>query len=257
MMPVISVIMVVKDEINYIKDAIQSILNQNLKAFELIIIDGGSADGTKEIIASFDDPRVIKLYTEASFVDSKNIGIERARGEYITFMDGDDISHPDRLYEQYKFLKAHPEVDLFGTHCYVDKGERMGESCPPAEHEDIVKLLYKDSPFIHSTVMVKKKVLQEAGLYRTKYYCEDYDLFVRIAQKYRTANIPLKLVTRNHHQDSLGNKIKRSRAYINRLKVQLQAVRLLGFRPICIVYITKTLVSIAVAFIRETVYEIN
>ena len=115
----ISIIMATYNAQDYIRPAIESILNQTLKNFEFFIIDDGSSDSTKEIIADFaaKDSRVIPIYNEDNLGQprSRNKAIELAKGEFIAIMDADDISLPLRLERQVKYLQAHPNVVLVGT----------------------------------------------------------------------------------------------------------------------------------------------
>ena len=112
----ISVVMVVRDEELYIAEAIQSILDQTFRDFELIVVDDNSTDRTREIINSFDDSR-IRLHNNPNTPGKSgglNHGCLLARGKYIAHMDGDDISLPDRLQLQYDFMEKHPDIGIVG-----------------------------------------------------------------------------------------------------------------------------------------------
>ena len=100
----------------YLQEAIESILNQTFKDFEFIIINDGSTDKTLEIIKSFTDPR-IKLITQENrgIIYSLNKGITESRGKYIARMDADDISLPERLEKEYRFLEQNPNYGIVGT----------------------------------------------------------------------------------------------------------------------------------------------
>ncbi len=112
----ISVVMVVRDEELYVTEAIQSILDQTFRDFELIVVDDNSTDRTREIINSFDDGR-IHLHKNPNTPGKSgglNHGCFLARGKYIAHMDGDDISLPDRLQLQYDFMEKHPNIGVVG-----------------------------------------------------------------------------------------------------------------------------------------------
>ena len=115
-MQLVSVIMPVFEAVNWIKTSIKSILLQNYKNFELIIIDGGSQDGTIDIIDKIKDDR-IRLFKldEKSFIKKLNYGIMQAKGDWVIRMDADDISHSDRIYEQMNFIANHPGTAFVGV----------------------------------------------------------------------------------------------------------------------------------------------
>ena len=119
MPPKVSVVMPVYNDERYLAEAIASVLGQTYADFELIIVDDGSTDGSRAIIEEYAlrDSRVVPILLPGNLGQSsaRNRGIERAGGQYIAAMDGDDICLPDRLRRQVNFLDANPQVGVLGT----------------------------------------------------------------------------------------------------------------------------------------------
>ncbi|MCF3623160.1 glycosyltransferase family 2 protein, partial [Planktothrix agardhii] len=110
-MPKISVIIPVYNGEKTIQKTIESVLQQTWQDFELIVINDGSQDATLEILSSIQDPRLrILSYSNAGLASSRNRGITEATGEYISFLDADDLWTPDKLEAQFQALEEHPEA---------------------------------------------------------------------------------------------------------------------------------------------------
>lgn len=183
----------------YLKNAVESILQQTYKNFEFIILNDASRDESQKYLESLKDQR-IKL-----IINKKNLGIARslnktlevAKGRFIARMDADDISLPRRLEEQLVFLKKHPKIDLCGT--WVDlidsKGKTVGEKKYPTKSKDVKKSICWHTAVIHPTFMGKKTFFEKIGGYRINYdFAEDYDLLQRAKKKFAIVNIPKKLL---------------------------------------------------------------
>lgn len=113
----------------YIREAIDSILNQTFSDFEFIIINDGSTDNSVEIIKNYNDPRIVLVDNTENkgLVSVLNQGLQLAQGEYIARMDADDISLPNRFMEQVNYLDKHPQVGILGAwfHIFGDKINRI------------------------------------------------------------------------------------------------------------------------------------
>jgi glycosyltransferase involved in cell wall biosynthesis len=166
----------------FIREAIQSVLYQYHKDFELIIVDDGSTDSTREIVRSFKDERIVLVGNRHDFINSLNTGLMMAGGRYIARMDADDLMQPERLQVQCDFLDVHHEVDLvasgmqvFGTQNYV---------YVPAEGRVTMDDLLKANRIAHPTVMMRRESLDKMSeWYRPEYvYAEDYDLWLRMCK---------------------------------------------------------------------------
>lgn len=200
--PHISVIMPVYNGEKYLKEAIDSILNQTFTNFEFIIINDGSIDRTEEIILSYTDSRIIYIKNETNLqiVESLNKGISIAKGKYIARMDSDDISLPTRLEKQYLFMEAHKKIDVSGTWA-----KTFGKSDyvlrPLTDNCEIKAKLFFDSPFIHPSVMFKASSLSHFRY--TKHYnkAEDYGLWVEMSSTATFGNLPEVLLMYRLHQN--------------------------------------------------------
>ncbi len=192
--PPISVIMPVYNGEKYLKEAIESILNQTFRDFEFIIINDGSTDKTLEIIQSFADPRIRLINQEnKGIICSLNKGIAESRGKYIARMDADDISLPERFEKQYKFLENNQEYGIIGaTFLIINEGNQItGANAVLLKDEDLKKEIIIETTFGHGTVMMKKSILNVIEYYNPKaLHAEDFDLWTRFAEKSKMANLP-------------------------------------------------------------------
>ena len=181
--PKISVIMPNYNNELYLREAIESVLNQTFKDFEFIIVDDGSTDKSIEIIQSYNDPRIKIFINEINKGVSytKNVGLDAAKGEYIIILDSDDICHPERLEKQVKFMDKHPDIGVLGTLClYFNKDKTLYEVDHfPSDPDFLKALLIYDCSIHQPTVIMRKDVLNRHNL---RYdvdirYGEDYDFW--------------------------------------------------------------------------------
>ena len=193
---VISVLMSVYNEEKYLRFSIESILNQSFDDFEFIITDDKSNDGSLDILKEYaeKDPRIkiIEHSKQLRLAYSLNEQIEIAKGIYLARMDGDDIAHPDRLEKQVKFLEENKDIGMVGSYCREidNNGKFVSLWKRPTSDQKIKKTILKLNPFLHSSIMIRKVAIIEAGLYNTDCkYAQDYDLWLRVAAKYKLANI--------------------------------------------------------------------
>lgn len=189
--PLVSVLMPVYNGEKFLKEAIESILNQTFSNFEFIIIDDCSTDRSAEIILSYADNRIkyFKNEKNAGITSTLNRGIELAAATYIARMDADDISHPERLQKQYGYLEANKNCALVSSRANVvnEKKEIIYTDTTPSEFY-YFKLVFT-SPFFHSSVMYLKDRVIEAGKY-SEAYAEDFELFWQLSRRYLFYNIP-------------------------------------------------------------------
>ena len=218
MKPKISVIMPVYNNAEkYTKEAIESILNQTFTDFEFIIVYDPSFDNSLiNIINSYSDARIriIENKKRIGLVKSLNKALRYAHGEYIARQDADDISLPNRLELQLDFLEKHPEVALLGTGIYVID-ENGNEIEKRIMHPSPKKSLLKGNRFIHGSVMFRKSVIDELGAYNELFKnSEDYELWLRISQKYDVNNLTMPLYKLRYHGSSISSaKIEEQQMY--------------------------------------------
>ena len=184
----------------YLREAIKSILTQTYKDFEFLIINDGSTDSTREVILSYDDPRIRLVDNERNLGlhRSLNRGLELAEGEYVARQDADDISESERLAKQVAFLEAHADVALLGTwYKQIDsEGNVVKYYERPCDYAGIRFFLLFANAFVHSSVMLRKSVvLGQIGFYNEAFaYAADYELWYRIARHSAVANLDEYLV---------------------------------------------------------------
>lgn len=211
--PCVSVVMPVYNGERYLKEAVESVLNQTLSDFEFIIINDGSTDNTCAILKSFTDGRGNLIDQEhQGLIASLNRGLAIARGEYVARMDSDDIALPDRLEKQVAFLRAHPEIGILGTACrLIDEGGLdLGVMRWPIHDLEIRWTSLLSSPFGHPTVMVRRDILMRDGLKYDEAFqrVEDYRLWTRVLSHTRGGNLDEPLLRYRVHPDRVTSKFR-------------------------------------------------
>ncbi|MDR3466461.1 MAG: glycosyltransferase [Xanthobacteraceae bacterium] len=195
----VSVVLAVRNGGADLLRAVETVLAQSFGNLELIIIDDGSTDGATNAVERIADPR-LRVYHQAGagLSASLNRGISLARGRYIARQDHDDLALASRVEKQVSFLDAHPDYALVGTRSEIWVGDLPSGRFLDHPAEDAVlrfELLF-DNPFVHSSVMIRRSALDDVGPYSTdpaRQPPEDYELWSRIARKYRVANLPERL----------------------------------------------------------------
>jgi len=194
--PLLSVVMAVKDGGIFLQKAIDSILQQTFRNFELIVIDDGSTDNTWQILESYRDPRIRIVKQENQGVSrASNRGLAMARGKYITRHDHDDMSLPTRFAQQVEHLQTHPQCAYVGTRAHI----WMGDTSTLRTHDHpmspgmLAFALLFDSPFVLSSCMFRREVLDTIGMYATescRIPMEDFEFVSRVARYFELANLP-------------------------------------------------------------------
>ena len=180
----VSVVMPVYNVEKYLKEAIDSILNQTYKNIELIIIDDCSMDHSREIIKSYNDIRIRAYFNTENLQQprTRNKGLELAKGDYIANMDSDDISYLNRIEEQVKFMNVNEDIDICGC-CYKTFGGK--KNCivkTPLSNEDCKMTAIITSPVAHPTVMMRRSAIKKYNIqYDVNYkYSQDFELWSRL-----------------------------------------------------------------------------
>lgn len=164
----ISVVLPVYNCELYIREAIESILAQTYTAFELIVVNDGSTDGTAAILAGISDPRLrVIAQPNGGIVKALNAGLQAAKGQFIARQDADDISLPERFARQMAYMQAHPEVMVCGAWAeIIDVQNRVtGLHKHPAASNAIKFHTIFDTFFVHSTVLFRRGLIDTIGLY--------------------------------------------------------------------------------------------
>lgn len=244
----VSVVMAVRDGERWLREAVDSALGQTLADLEIIVVDDGSTDRTAAILAAYRDPRLSVLrQPPAGLTRSLNRGLRLATAPLVARLDADDVALPERLARQAAFVDAHPEVGLVGTGCREigAAGEPLGSYRPPEDDAGIRRALIRRNPFVHSSVMVRRSLLEQAGGYDEGLaVAQDYDLWLRLAPLTRMANLPEPLVLRRlgPHRVSVARDADRLRTEV---RVKLRALRSGAYPPWCVIFLAKPLAALA------------
>ena len=214
--PTISVIMPVYNCEKYIAMSIESILNQTINDFELLIIDDASTDQTLAIITSYEDTRIkiISKPVNSGYTESLNIGLKIAKGKYIARMDGDDISFTRRFEKQLSFLESNPEVLVCGTLCEIIGRDYIVSL--PENHESIKVALLHANCIIHPSVMMRNAPFKDflISYDKSKEPAEDYDLWVRLINKGKLHNLQEVLIGYRVHANQVSKIHHEKQRYI-------------------------------------------
>ncbi len=194
-MPLISVVIPVYNGEKTIKQTIDSVLNQTFTDFELIIINDGSQDGTLDIVCKIQDARIkVFSYPNAGVNASRNRGFKLASGEFITFLDDDDLWIPDKLEDQYKALLNNPQagVAISWTDWIDESGKIIGRGGYVSwEGDALARMLLNDFVESGSNALIRKQAFIEVGGFdESLTHAEDWDMWLRLAARYHYTTVP-------------------------------------------------------------------
>ena len=194
--------------------AIESVLAQTFTDFEFLILDDGSTDRSRAIIESYarKDSRIRLISREnRGLIFSLNQLLAEAQAPLIARMDADDICKPHRFERQHAFLQDHPDYGVVGSAAEdIDENGNhypAPDYVPPQTHEKVLATIERHPPLCHSSVMARRDVLLSAGGYHQAFrHCEDYDLWLRIANRTRIGNIEEQLIRYRRYEDQVSSK---------------------------------------------------
>lgn len=223
--PKVSVYLPVYNCETYLELALRSILSQTFEDFEVIVVNDGSTDGTAAILDRMvaEDPRIIVLHQENSgVIDALNAGIKAARGKYLARMDADDVARPERFALQVAKLDAEPDIVALGAQIQLidPEGRPLSIMELPCDHADLDdRLMQRQSLAIsHPAAMLRASAVDQIGGYsNTAPAAEDIDLFLRLAEVGRLANLDSVQLDYRLHHSSIG--------YTKRVQQMLDAWR--------------------------------
>jgi len=185
--PLVSWLLCSHVENNYLKLSIESCLYQSYTNFELVFVaNGPNASSVAKAVKNWfvEDPRIRVIITSISHLSfSLSLGLHHARGDLIARMDGDDISRPDRLERQVKFMVDHPEIVVLGSsYEIIDECGQVKKKIPMPKSDALIrKNLFRGNPLCHPTIMIRRYVALGAGGYLGGLHAEDYDLWARLS----------------------------------------------------------------------------
>lgn len=207
--PRVTVLLPVHNGEAYLREAIESVLNQTFSDFEFLIINDGSTDRTGVIILSFTDPRIRCLNNPEclGLVKTLNRGLSEARGEYVARMDADDICMPERLALQVDYLDRHPEVGILGGQTIDFNDRRRKHYFRYTDHDDIGASLLFSTTLCHPTVMLRTSMIRPYHLWydESALHCEDRELWIRSCRLVKVANLDAVVLYYREHDQSVNS----------------------------------------------------
>ena len=178
----VSVIVLARNSAATIRETIESLLRQTYPHLEILVVDGGSTDSTRDLVQSFADPRIrIVPQQGRGLGDARNLGVREARGNYVAYLDSDDVALPRRIETQLGFLQQHPDHAVVGSWLRLidaDSAEIATRRYVQNDHE-IRTAMATLNVLPNPGIMFRKAVIIDAGLY-TEALPEDYDLWLRL-----------------------------------------------------------------------------
>ncbi len=209
--PLVSVIIPTFNRGYCLEESIRSVLEQSFIDFELVVVDDGSTDNTSELVRRFPAVKLIRLEEKNRGVSfARNRGVVEAQGDWVGFLDSDDLWEQGKLATQVKWIERHPDLQMVYTdEIWIRNGVRVN---PMNKHRkysgDIFRYCLPLCIVSPSSVLLRAKVLSEVGGFdESMPVCEDYDLWLRIAKRYPFYFIEEKLIVkRGGHEDQLSRK---------------------------------------------------
>jgi len=205
-MPRVSVLMTIYNPGRFLAPAIDSLLVQTFADFELVAIENGSRDGSKEIMREYarKDARIrfVDLPENIGRTSALNMALQNAQGELVAVLDADDIASRERLAREVAFLDSHPDVVLVASHARSidDQGAVEGRLEFPCDPAELFDCLAFSNPIAHSSVMYRREKAVTVGGYPARYvFAQDFGLWIALAKIGKIAMIPESLADiRNH-----------------------------------------------------------
>jgi glycosyltransferase involved in cell wall biosynthesis len=179
----------------FVAEAIASLQAQTLEDFELIVVDDGSTDATHEIVQALaEEDQRIRLHSQRNtgYPNALNVGWRLARGEYVAILDADDLAEAGRLERQVVYLDEHPDVGAVGGALLLVTGDGRPfyVAAYPPMPEDVREALATQCAVGHTAATMRRAILDELGGYRDIPLSEDYDLWLRVSERYPIVNLP-------------------------------------------------------------------
>ncbi len=197
----VTILMSVYNGAALLPEAISTIQRQTFKDWDLLVVDDGSTDSSVTILENFcrQDSRIQLIRNDRNYglAFSLNRASKQASGELLARADVDDYNFPERLELQEKFMRENPHVDVLGSAAELvgEDGKSLGVCQRPLEHAELARKMYRESPFFHSAVLMRRRYLQACGGYNEKLaFSQDQDLWLRTYKSACFANLQQPLI---------------------------------------------------------------
>lgn len=216
-MPRVTVLLTCYNHVRYLPAALDGVRAQTYRDFEVIALDDGSADGSREWLAEQTDIRTIFNARNLGTYGALNVGLREARGEFVAVLNDDDVWLPGKLERQVALLDAHPDVALVHTGGYFIDGEGnqtegnpLGFRFPTFETGDLFEGLIYENKIIASAALARTAVLRELGGFNEAYFGSgDWEMWFRVAEKYPVGFVPEPLTLYRVHGANASHKLDR------------------------------------------------
>lgn len=207
-MPFFSVVIPTFNRAHCVIRAVDSVLAQTFTDFECIVVDDGSTDDTSQLLSPYKNKIQYRHITHSGVSTARNTGITLAKGEWLAFLDSDDLWLPQKLSVQYEYIQSHPDILIHQTdEMWIRKGRRVN---PMKKHQKKEGHIFEDCLHLclvsPSAVVVHRSVFEKVGMFDERMpACEDYDLWLRVAWQYYIGFVPEKLIVKyGGHCDQLS-----------------------------------------------------
>ncbi len=241
----VSILLSVFNGERFLRQAVDSLLTQTYRDFELWIVNDASTDQTPQILdqLSREDSRVRIITNERNLglTKSLNLALAQAQGSSIARMDADDIALPERLEKQVAYLDAHPDIDVVGTaYQFINAQNRViGERHPSTDDEQIRRKLIIHNPFLHSSVLIRRALLDQVHGYDERFRrAQDYDLWMRLEPLTKLANLPNILMQKRFTTDMISYASEREQIK-TAVTIRVAAIRRGQYPWWCAIYLIK------------------
>jgi glycosyltransferase involved in cell wall biosynthesis len=250
----VSVVIPVHNGEKYIKEALDSCINQTYEDIEIIVVDDKSTDNTLDILKEYesnDKVKILAVEKQNGLGNVINIGIRASKGKYIARMDADDIMYPDRITKQVEYLEAHPScVAVGGQIDIVDADSNITGHREYAQlDKDLKKNRFLFQPFAHPAVTLRKSTLEEIGLYpEDMWKVEDVKLFLTLSTKGEFANLSdtvlkYRMTFQTESQSKMVDHFRKTS------EVRNWAIKELGIRPTFREYVIWNIQKVGVSIL--------
>ena len=235
--PAVTVVMTVHNGLPYVREAVDSVLDQDFGDFELVVVDDGSTDGTADVLADRGDARLrLVRRPHQGRVAALNQALGLARGRYVANLDADDIALPGRLAVPVRFLDEHPEVAVVGAAVQPYVGQAAGRRprrLPRSDRAIRWSFLFRN-PFFHSSATFRADAVAAVGGYDPAWADVqlDADLLLRLGRRHRLANVGVPLAAKRLHPRQHFAAVDRKRRLARHAACRWRAARELHFPPL-------------------------
>lgn len=236
--PLISIVMPVRNADSFLTEAIDSLINQTYKNWELIVVDDYSSDKSHFILEKYSkkDSRIhlFKNKKRLGVSGTANLALQKAKGKYIARMDADDISLPRRLEKQLNYLQKNKDVVAVGGQCDVidKKGVKIGEKIFPTNSQDVKKMIFSSVPLQQPTLFVNSQLLPKDFIwYDNKHEtAEEIELLFKFFQHGKVRNLDEKVLLYRIHNNNISLENPKKTFFLT-LKARIKAIAKYGYRP--------------------------